>query len=190
MPIADLRRAIPRAVPGRTAKSVRSGPAPAQYRSSDSGEGLWRSLRSTRRLLDQLVKAARAKPNGRLNCPGGSSPGSELVRTWKGKTHRVMVVDDGFAYGGERFTSLSEIAIRITGTRWNGPRFFGLVSGQEEVHRWPLKSEQLPLRHLHPQIHRAWTRPGIQLARCPAGGLRGLHQEPGLAGMAASSPAL
>jgi Protein of unknown function (DUF2924) len=79
-----------------------------------------------RRLLDQLVKAALAKPNGRLQLPQRIKPGSELVRTWKGKSHRVAVMADGFAYGGERFTSLSEIATRITGTRWNGPRFFGL----------------------------------------------------------------
>ena len=81
---------------------------------------------STRRLLDQLVKAAVAKPNGRLELPRRIKPGSELVRTWKGKSYRVMVMADGFAYDGERFASLSEIASEITGTRWNGPRFFGL----------------------------------------------------------------
>src|SRR6202789_1924565 len=81
---------------------------------------------STRRLLDKLVKAAIAKPNGRLELPRRIKPGSELVRTWKGKTHRVMVMADGFAYDGARFTSLSEIATKITDTRWNGPRFFGL----------------------------------------------------------------
>jgi hypothetical protein len=81
---------------------------------------------STRRLLDQLVKAAMAKPNGRLELPRRIKPGSELVRTWKGKSCRVMVMADGFAYDGKRFASLSEIATEITGTRWNGPRFFGL----------------------------------------------------------------
>jgi DUF2924 family protein len=83
---------------------------------------------STRRLLDQLVKAAMAKPNGRLELPRRIKPGSELVRTWKGKSYRVMVMADGFAYDGKTFTSLSEIASEITGTRWNGPRFFGLRS--------------------------------------------------------------
>ncbi len=80
----------------------------------------------TRRLLDQLVKAASAKPNGRLELPRRIKPGSELVRTWKGRTHRVTVIADGFAYDGEKYASLSEIASKITGTRWNGPRFFGL----------------------------------------------------------------
>jgi hypothetical protein len=51
---------------------------------------------STRRLLDQLVKAALAKPNGRLELPRRIKPGSELVRTWKGKAYRVMVLADGF----------------------------------------------------------------------------------------------
>jgi hypothetical protein len=83
---------------------------------------------STRRLLDQLVKAAMAKPNGRLELPRRIKPGSELVRTWNRKTYRVMVMADGFAYDGKKFTSLSEIATEITGTRWNGPRFFGLRS--------------------------------------------------------------
>jgi Protein of unknown function (DUF2924) len=81
-----------------------------------------------RRLLDQLVKAAMAKPNGRLELPRRIKPGSELVRTWKGRSYRVMVMADGFAYDGKTFASLSEIATVITGTRWNGPRFFGLRS--------------------------------------------------------------
>jgi Protein of unknown function (DUF2924) len=83
---------------------------------------------STRRLLDQLVKAAMAKPNSRLKLPRRIKPGSELVRTWKGKSYRVMVMADGFAHGGKTFANLSEIATEITGTRWNGPRFFGLRS--------------------------------------------------------------
>jgi hypothetical protein len=83
---------------------------------------------STRRLLDQLVKVAMAKPNGRLELPRRIKPGSELVRTWKGKSYRVMVMADGFAHDGKTFASLSEIASEITGTRWSGPRFFGLRS--------------------------------------------------------------
>jgi hypothetical protein len=85
-------------------------------------------LASTQRLLNQLVKAAMAKPNGRLELPRRIKPGSELVRTWNKRTYRVMVMADGFAYDGKKFTSLSEIATEITGTRWNGPRFFGLRS--------------------------------------------------------------
>jgi hypothetical protein len=86
---------------------------------------------STRRLLDQLVKASKAKPNGRLELPRRIKPGSELVRTWKGKSYRVIVMADGFAHDGKTFASLSEIASEITGTRWNGPRFFGLRSNSD-----------------------------------------------------------
>jgi hypothetical protein len=43
-----------------------------------------------------------------------------------------MVLADGFAYDGQTYSSLSEIACLITGTRWNGPRFFGLRSGAEK----------------------------------------------------------
>ena len=84
--------------------------------------------KATQRLLDQLVKAAIAKPNGRLVLPRRIKPGSELVRTWKGQTHRVTVLANEFAYQGKSFASLSEVASEITGTRWNGPRFFGLRS--------------------------------------------------------------
>ena len=89
--------------------------------------------RSTQRLLDQLVKTAMAKPNGRLELPRRIKPGSELVRTWKGRSYRVMVMADGFAYDGETFASLSEIASDITGTNWNGPRFFGLRPASNEA---------------------------------------------------------
>jgi Protein of unknown function (DUF2924) len=87
----------------------------------------------TRRLLDHLVKAAIAKPNGRIELPRRIKPGSELVRTWKGKSYRVTVTADGFTYNGERFASLSEIASNITGTNWNGPRFFGLRSSSSKA---------------------------------------------------------
>ncbi|QOZ21662.1 hypothetical protein XI02_14065 [Bradyrhizobium sp. CCBAU 21365] len=82
--------------------------------------------REHQRMLNQLVKAARTKPNGRIAVPRRIKPGSELVRTWNRCTYRVMVMEDGFAYEGRTFASLSEIATAITGTKWSGPRFFGL----------------------------------------------------------------
>ena len=75
-----------------------------------------------------MVKAAAAKPDARLELPRRIKPGSELVRTWNRRTYRVMVLEKGFAYDGKTFASLSEIATSITGTKWNGPRFFGLRS--------------------------------------------------------------
>jgi hypothetical protein len=52
--------------------------------------------------------------------------GSELVREHEGIHHRVMVMDEGFAWNCKTFTSLSAVAKAITGTNWNGNRFFGL----------------------------------------------------------------
>ena len=88
--------------------------------------------RSAQRLLDQMMKAYAAKPGGKIVLPRRIKPGSVLVREWKGKSYRVMVLAEGFAYDGETFGNLSEIAVLITGTRWNGPRFFGLRSNAQE----------------------------------------------------------
>jgi hypothetical protein len=56
----------------------------------------------------------------------GRKPGSMLVREHAGTLHRVIIMRDGYAWQGSTYKSLSEIARLITGTRWNGPRFFGL----------------------------------------------------------------
>lgn len=53
-------------------------------------------------------------------------PGAQLVRDWNGRRYQVDVSDDGYLMYGERFKSLSAIALHITGTSWSGPRFFGL----------------------------------------------------------------
>ncbi len=62
--------------------------------------------------------------------PSGSlSLGTRLVRSWGRANHEVTVIENGFAYRGEAYRSLSEIARTITGARWSGPRFFGLKRG-------------------------------------------------------------
>ena len=53
-------------------------------------------------------------------------PGVRLIREWDGKTHEVTVMETGFGWAGTTWTSLSAIARAMTGTRWSGPRFFGL----------------------------------------------------------------
>jgi hypothetical protein len=53
-------------------------------------------------------------------------PGARLMREWRGETHDVRVLEDGFEWRGQRWRSLSAIAREITGTQWSGPRFFGL----------------------------------------------------------------
>ena len=70
-----------------------------------------------------------------VKCPTVLSPtaidtqlqsGARLVRRWGGANHEVMVMDRGFAYRGSSYASLTEVARRITGAHWSGPRFFGL----------------------------------------------------------------
>ena len=56
------------------------------------------------------------------------SQGTIITREWRGVRHEVEATDGGFLYAGQRWRSLSEIARGITGTRWNGRRFFGLSS--------------------------------------------------------------
>ena len=53
-------------------------------------------------------------------------PGTVLAREWNGQMHRIAVLADGFAWNGKTYPSLSKVALAITGTRWNGPKFFGL----------------------------------------------------------------
>ena len=72
---------------------------------------------------------ARPLPNGEQNDPRLPSPGSAIVREYKGRTIRVVVLDDnkGFEYEGERYRTLSAIAKAVTGSHINGFRFFRLT---------------------------------------------------------------
>ena len=53
--------------------------------------------------------------------------GARLVREWNGRTHTLTVEEEGFTYAGRSYRSLTAIAREITGARWSGPRFFGIV---------------------------------------------------------------
>jgi hypothetical protein len=59
--------------------------------------------------------------------PPSIKPGTKLIREWKGKVHEVVIAGDTYIWRGKHYRSLSEIARAITGTRWSGPRFFGLA---------------------------------------------------------------
>ena len=58
--------------------------------------------------------------------------GTRLVRDWGGNSHHVVVLEDGFLYQDRRYGSLTQIAFDITGTKWSGPRFFGLVDRKKK----------------------------------------------------------
>ena len=82
---------------------------------------------STSRLLAQAVEeigtGSSKGPQTRM-----AQSGTILIREWRGTAHRVTMLDDGVSFNGKRFRSLSEVAREITGSRWSGPRFFGLRS--------------------------------------------------------------
>ncbi len=73
-----------------------------------------------------VAKLAKAARDDQFSPSPALKPGGRLIREWNGVTHVVDVVEDGFVWNGERYTSLSPIARAITGARWSGPRFFGL----------------------------------------------------------------
>lgn len=74
-------------------------------------------------ILRQLHRLAAGERSGK---PAPLTPGVRLVREWQGQHHVVDVVPDGMLWQGRTYPSLSAVARAITGTRWSGPRFFGL----------------------------------------------------------------
>jgi hypothetical protein len=82
----------------------------------------------SRRLLDrpETPEEAGQTAVSTRRQPAELRPGTVLGREWRGHMQRVAVLTGGFAWNGKTYRSLSEVAYAITGTRWNGPRFFGL----------------------------------------------------------------
>jgi hypothetical protein len=76
---------------------------------------------TAKRALQEAVKTKGRATGTRL-----LNPGARLVREWNGVVHEVDVAGDDFVWQGETYRSLTAIACRITGTKWSGPRFFGL----------------------------------------------------------------
>lgn len=68
---------------------------------------------------------------------GRLRPGTLLEREHGGTLHRVSVIEEGFSWQGRTYQSLSEVARAITGTNWNGPRFFGLRDRDSSCHKGP-----------------------------------------------------
>jgi len=119
----------------RTYWAERWGDAPA-YRARDQilRAAAWKlqadayggGSSKTRRDLNRFGTRFASDRNFSPAATGALMPGATLVREWAGKRHEVAVVEGGFEYHGQRFTSLSAAALAITGTSWNGPVFFGV----------------------------------------------------------------
>jgi hypothetical protein len=103
---------------------------------SDAFSGLDQSVRRILRSgKDGGVGAAfdRRAPQTREGV--GLKAGALLVREWNGKLERVMILEEGFAWNGQTFGSLSQVAKSMTGTNWNGHRFFGLRPRKDSCRR-------------------------------------------------------
>src|SRR6516225_8927802 len=74
--------------------------------------------------------ALELQQTGRLRIRPQLKPGTRLMREWRGQSHEVLVLDDGFSWQGVHYRSLSALARKITGTAWSGPLFFGLRSNR------------------------------------------------------------
>jgi hypothetical protein len=87
---------------------------------------------STRRLLARVAKDTEAGTSPKRTPVRKAETGTILVREWQGSAHRVTVLGEGVSFNGKCYRSLSEVAREITGSRWSGPRFFGLRAPEME----------------------------------------------------------
>lgn len=95
------------------------------YRLQERGQGSLTS--STRREIERQIKRLGKDDGAAVSTPC-LKPGTRLVRSWRGRMHQVLVLEDGFEFDGRRYGSLTQIASDITGAHWSGPRFFGLLA--------------------------------------------------------------
>jgi Protein of unknown function (DUF2924) len=122
----------------------------------------WRQEECLGGVNPHLSKQLAAFAKTRSEPPRHVKVGSIIVREHQGKLHEVLVVPDGFCWQGQTFASLSTIARKITGTSWNGPRFFGLRDAAER--------EAPPVAVTKPTAPRAkaLSRSGSIKARSPS----------------------
>ena len=137
------------ALPSMTAAQLRAewqrvvgSPSPAAYGKNLLARGIAyhlqaavhgglssKAARQLRQAQARTAQGLRVPPAPRLR------QGTMLARDWQGRTHHVLVLEEGYSYQDRRYRSLSAIAFEITGARWSGPRFFGLISKPQERRR-------------------------------------------------------
>jgi Protein of unknown function (DUF2924) len=98
----------------------------------DLDKAAMRSIRSSQGSTTNLSASPFERRTPKTRDGTDLNPGALLVREWKGRLERVMVLDKGFAWNGQTFGSLSQVAKAITGTNWNGYRFFGLRATKDQ----------------------------------------------------------
>jgi len=82
---------------------------------------------AVKKKLEEIAAEAEGKKTKvRVEVNGKILSGTRFVREWNGKIYETIVRDDGFEYNGQMYRSLSAIATAITGTQWNGRKWWGL----------------------------------------------------------------
>jgi hypothetical protein len=119
---AEWRRLYPTNPPARISRALLI--AAIAYRVQEAALGGLRP--ELQRRLRHIAEQVSRGEEPALTATPRLKPGTRLLREWQGRTHEVLVIDDGFVWQQERYRSLSQIARAITGTRWSGPVFFGL----------------------------------------------------------------
>jgi hypothetical protein len=110
----------------------------AYWRQERSQGGLTKAVaKELNWLLEQTLQSDRGDKPLATSMTSLPRSGTVLVREWQGASHHITVVNDGFLWNGRTYRSLSGIARAITGTKWNGPRFFGMrgVKDKERENR-------------------------------------------------------
>ena len=95
-------------------------------------QALGRVKPSTHRLLAKVAADASAHRSIQVTPEPTLKPGTVLLREWRGAQHQVIVREGGMVFQGKQYKSLSQVAYRITGAKWSGPRFFGLKASRQE----------------------------------------------------------
>ena len=124
---AEWRQLYKRPAPDMTADLLRRGIA-WRLQERVSGELAPSVKREIARLMGEVERTGEAVPQASSRIKAGTW----LVRDWGGTSHHVLILDDGYLYRERRYRSLTTIAVEITGTRWSGPRFFGLKTRKKE----------------------------------------------------------
>ena len=106
-------------------------------------------LRRLRERGEEAFESATRGPTTREGA--GLRSGALLVREWNGRLERIMILEDGYAWNGCVYRSLSEVAKAITGTNWNGHRFFGLKAVRNGASSRKRSAAPIPNSFLDPQ---------------------------------------
>ena len=127
LPLAELRRTWARhhprmTMPDRLPRDLLIRSIAWQIQTAEHGDLAPAIARQLDRLAAQLARSGDLDLEREVRL----KPGTKLVREWRGRTLQALVLEDGYLFEDRRYASLSHVASAITGTRWSGPRFFGL----------------------------------------------------------------